>query len=194
MKLTTILLLFISSFIHGQSALKNFEPTDEDPYGKPAPNSPESFLDFDPLIGICKCESLQRNPDGGWQDTLGMEWKFKYIMNGTAVQDEVWREGGVYARSIRQYHQDSAKWVVTYFSYPSVSVSPGTWLGQKNEEGDIVLTKPQKAPNGMEGASRLTFYEITESGFNWTGEWVSIDESIVYPFWKIWCKKMTEDN
>ena len=111
-------------------------------------------------------------------------------MNGHAVQDEVWRENGLYAGSIRQFQADSVQWVVTYFSYPGVSTKPGTWIGQK--EGDkIVLKMPQKAPNGMEGFSRLSFYDMSDSGFRWLGEWVSQDGSFTYPFWKIKCKKKT---
>ena len=108
-------------------------------------------------------------------------------MNGTAVQDEVWRDGN-YAGSIRQYQPDSAKWVVTYFSYPAVSTSPGVWLGEK-EADKIVLFKPQTAPNGMEGFYRIQFLDMTEQGFNWIGEWVNENLTFQYPTWQIWCKK-----
>lgn len=188
MKLS-ILLLFASISVYGQVDLTMYEPSDKTPYGQPNPNMPEAFLDFHPMIGTCSCKSLRRNPDGSWQDTLSMEWKFKYIMNGTAVQDESWREGNAYSSSIRQYNQDSAKWVVTFFSYPSISTNPSTWLGSKNELNNIVLNAPQNAPNGMKGLSQLTFFDISESGFNWKGQWVSLDGSFVYPFWNIWCTK-----
>jgi hypothetical protein len=188
MKLT-ILLLFASISVYGQLDLTMYEPSDKAPYGRPNPNMPEAFLDFQPMIGTCSCKSLRRNPDGNWQDTLSMVWKFKYIMNGTAVQDESWGDGKTFASSIRQYNQDSAKWVVTFFSYPSNSTNPSTWLVSKNEFNNIVLNTPQTAPNGMEGLSQLTFFDISESGFNWKGEWISLDGSFVYPFWTIWCTK-----
>ena len=92
----------------------------------------------------------------------------------------------------RQFQPDSGKWVVTYFSSPGVSTSPGTWLGKKKGE-DIVLTMAQKAPNGMDGFSRLTFHSISPKGYGWKGEWVSQDESIVYPFWIIGCNKRSSD-
>lgn len=165
-----------------------YEPSSSQPFGLPNPAAPEQLADFAPMIGMCTCKSVSRNADGGWQDTLQMIWKFKYILNGTAIQDEVWREQEMYAGSIRQFHPDSAKWVVTYFSYPAVSASPGVWLGQKEEE-TIILKKAQQAPNGMEGFSRLSFFDIQESGFNWKGEWVSTDGTVEYPFWNIFCKK-----
>lgn len=190
MKLLLILLIMFCSTAYGQNELKKFEPSKKHTFGLANPDAPEAITDFESLIGVCNCKSLQRGSDGNWQDTLSMEWKFKYIMNGTAVQDEVWRDGGVYAGSIRQYQQDSAQWVVTYFSYPSVSATPGVWMGGKDNENNLVFLRPQKAPNGMDGISRLTFSDITESGFNWNGEWVSVDGSFTYPFWMIWCKKL----
>ena len=112
------------------------------------------------MIGKSECKSLQRNQDGSWKDTVDMLWQFKYIMNGTAVQDEVWRGSEWTAGSISQFQPDSAQWVVSYFSYPSVAYRPGVWHGGK--DGDkIVLLQAQKAPNGMDGYSRLTFYDIS---------------------------------
>ena len=118
-----------------------------------------------------------------------MEWKFKYIMNGTAIQDELWRENGQMAGSIRLFHPDSAKGVVTYYSSGPFKTTYPTWTGTKATEDSIVLTMPQKAPNGMEGSSRLTFYNMSSSYFDWKGEWASDDATIVYPFRMISCAK-----
>lgn len=161
-----------------------YKPSADHPFGLPNPDGPEQLADFAPLIGTCACKSVFRNQDGSWQAPLQMVWKFKYILNGTAIQDEVWRENELYASSLRQFHRDSAKWVVTYFSYPAVSTTPGVWLGQKTGE-EIVLTKAQNAPNGMDGFSQLSFFEIQDSGFNRKGEWVSTDGTTRYPFWNI---------
>lgn len=168
-----------------------YEPGAGQPFGKLNPEAPAQVADFDPMIGLCDCKSLGRNPDGTWKDTTNMVWSFKYIMNGTAVQDEVWRDGN-YAGSMRQFHKDSVQWAVTYYSYPSVAYNPSVWWGNKQENGDIILKKEQAAPNGMAGFSSLTFYDIKEDGFNWKGEWIKDDGTIKYPFWLIWCKKRRE--
>ena len=165
-----------------------FEPSATQPYGMLNPDAPQETGDFQPMIGLCDCKSVARNQDGTWADTLDMTWKFKYIMNGTAVQDEVWRENGLYAGSIRQFHQDSGVWIVSYFSNPGIPFTPGIWRGKK-ESNQIVLYQDQKAPNGMEGDSRLTFYEMDQAGFKWKGEWVSKNKQFTYPFWTIACKK-----
>ena len=65
---------------------------------------------------------------------------------------------------------------------------PKTWEGGMKDD-KILLYNKQKAPNGLDGFYRITFSDISTGGFNWNGEWVSTDESIVYPTWKIWCKQ-----
>ena len=188
--LTFLLTLFfsISIFSQTENDILPYEPSQINPYGLPNPDAPKEITDFAPMIGICDCKSVARNPDGTWQDTLDMVWKFKYIMNGTAVQDEVWRVNQLYAGSIRQFQKDSAQWVVTYFSYPSVAYTPGVWHGKKMDN-KIVLNQPQKAPNGMDGFSELTFYEWDENGFRWKGQWVKDDKQFTWPFWNIECTR-----
>ena len=167
-----------------------YEPSADHPFGRPNPEAHANLSDFAPMIGECDCISEQRNPDGTWQDAVKMTWRFKYIMNGLAIQDETLKESGAHAGSIRQVHPESGKWHVYYYSQNSVPDSLSTWVGGNNGDS-IVLSMPQKAPNGMEGVSRLTFYDISADGFKWIGEWVdNLDApSIVYPFWKIDCKK-----
>ena len=161
------------------------------PYGQPNPDAPPEIADFAPMIGTCQCKSLQRNPDQTWQDTMQMTWTWKYILNGMAIQDETSHSSGLHATSIRQFHPDSNQWVVSYASSPGVTTSPGVWLGARVGE-DIVLSLPQKAPNGMDGFSTLRFYDISAEGFNWRGDWIKDDKAFTYPFWQIWCKKVSE--
>ncbi|MEP5612073.1 MAG: hypothetical protein ABJP45_07470, partial [Cyclobacteriaceae bacterium] len=61
------------------------------------------------------------------------------------------------------------------------------------QNGEIILYNDQPAPNGMEGFFRITFSDISDKGFNWNGAWTSKDESIVYPTWKIFCRKSESD-
>ncbi|MDH3649781.1 MAG: hypothetical protein OEQ53_08860, partial [Saprospiraceae bacterium] len=161
-----------------------YEASSVHPFGLPNPAALH-VTDFKEMIGVCPCKSVQRNPDGTWQDTIDMSWKFKYILNGTAIQDETWREEtDFYATSIRQFYADSGKWIVSYSSYPAISFSPGIWKGSR-KEGKIILTRPQKAPNGMDGFSQLTFFDISPEGWKWKGEWVKDDHSVTWPFWTI---------
>lgn len=166
-----------------------YEPSTEHPYGLPNPEAPQQLLDFAPLIGKCNCESVSRKADQTWADPVDMIWKFKYIMNGMAVQDETLKGDGKHAGSIRQFITDSTKWYVHYYNSGSPSTTLPSWEGNKNEEGSIVLYREQKAPNGMDGYFRLTFSDMSSAGFKWVGEWVNMDETITYPTWKIDCKR-----
>lgn len=166
----------------------SYEPSEEYPFGRPHPNSPSQLLDYAPLIGECDCQSTKRNPDGSWAAEEQMTWRFKYIMNGTAIQDETLKENGSHSGSIRQFIADSSKWYVHYYSNSGPSTILPAWEGKKRGDS-IVLYRDQKAPNGMDGSFRLSFKNISEAGFDWIGEWVDKTEQIVYPTWKIFCRK-----
>lgn len=165
----------------------DFEPSAEHPFGLPNPKAPKEIMDFAPLIGECNCKSQTRKPDQTWAEPVDMVWRFKYIMNGMGIQDETLKEDGTYSGSIRQFIPDSTKWYVHYYSTGSPSTVLPAWEGNRTQNGNIVLYREQKAPNGMEGNYRLTFYDIDEKGFKWVGEWVDKTESVVYPTWKIDC-------
>lgn len=190
--LSFVLLMALTVFVQAQSTIDlSYEVSLQLPYGAVHPEAKDDLADFAPMIGRCNCKSVNRNADRTWGDTVDMIWQFKYIMNGRAIQDETWKADGKHSGSIRQFQPDSAQWVVTYFSASSVGYKPGVWIGGKIGE-DIVLKMEQKAPNGLDGFSRLTFSDISEQGYNWIGEWVSVDGSFVYPFWKIFCVKQQE--
>lgn len=188
--LITLLLSYCLLPGFGQSM--EYEPDTAYPYGRLNPSAPKAVSDYSEMIGSSNCISVQRSQDGTWLDSLDMIWKFSYIMNGTAVQDEVFREGGLYAGSLRQYQSDSAKWYVSYYS--SLGLPPySVWTG--NREGNrIVLYKPNSVIQNRSGTSRLTFYDISASRFKWEGEWLSDDGTIEFVFWRISCEKRREDK
>lgn len=181
-------LLLVASYGFSQTSYI-YEPNEKFPYGQPNPNAPRQVSDFEPMIGKSECESVTRKQDGTWNEPLEMFWTFKYIMNGYGVQDEALKADGGHSGSIRQYIGDSAQWYVHYYSNKTPSTTLGVWVGNK-ENDKIVLRKTQKAPNGMEGFYRLTFSDFKEDGYKWIGEWVSKDETIIYPTWKIDCTKL----
>jgi len=184
----TFIFLFSTIFANAQF---EYEASTAYPYGRPNPNAPSQIKDFAPLIGICDCKSYSRNtfPDSTWKKPVDMIWKFKYIMNGRAIQDETIKTNGFHSGSIRQYNADSSTWYVHFYSTSAPPANLPSWEGNKNKQGDIVLYNEQKSPNGMDGYYKITFYNISTAGFQWLGEWVSTDEKIRYATWKIDCKK-----
>ncbi len=183
----TFLILISLSVASAQKG--DYNSNEQHPYGRINPDAPVQLSDYSEMIGSCECQSVRRNPDGSWQDTVAMTWNFKYILNGFAVQDETWKSDGVYATSIRQFNTDSLNWVVSYYSSIFVSNSVNVWTGNR-EQNKIVLKMSQKSPQGYDGFSRLTFYDISDTGYKWIGEWTDPSGNIVYPFWKIVCRKV----
>jgi len=185
----TVLLFTLSFIIKAQEDSSNsYGVSDEFPYGRLNPKAPPQTADFAPLIGLCDCKSESRKADRTWEEPVNMTWKWKYILNGTGVQDETSKEDGRHSGSIRQYSQDSARWYVHYYSSAAISTTLSVWEGNK-KDNDIVLYREQNAPNGTEGFYRLTFSDISDKGFNWIGEWVDKTQKIVFPTWKIRCTK-----
>ena len=187
MKSITLLLCLFTLTVFSQN---EYEPSETFPFGQPHPDAPEQIKDFQPMIGMCDCKSELRNQDGSWNDAIDMTWEFKYIMNGKAVQDQTWSANGRQAGSIRQYIADSSRWYVHFYSSAGSTTVLPTWEGNlKKDEGKIILYREQKAPNGMEGYYRITFYDMNDSGYKWIGEWVNPTETIIYPTWKIACTR-----
>lgn len=183
-----IMMFSMSTMLMAQEAY-SYEPSKKHPFGLPNPEMPKEFLDYAPMIGECDCKSLARIDQNTWTDSVAMTWRFKYIMNGMAVQDETLKADGSHSGSIRQYVPDSSRWYVHYYSSAKPSPVLGAWEGNINEEGDMVLFMEQPAPNGMEGFYKIIFSDISDKGFSWLGQWMSKDKTIVYPTWKIFCKK-----
>lgn len=186
-------LLLIGLSLHAQKLSFPFEPSAENPFGLPNPEANPAIKDFAPMIGLCNCVSQGRNADQTWAEPEAMTWRFKYIMNGMAVQDETLKANGVHSGSIRQFNSDSLKWYVHYYTSNAAVATLPAWEGNLAvEEDKVVLYREQKAPNGAEGFFRLTFYEMTAEGYKWIGEWVDKTESIVFPTWKIDCTKIKD--
>jgi hypothetical protein len=186
MKFIQVLFFLFSSLVFSQY---DFDASKEHPFGQPNPKAPEQIKDFQPMIGLCNCKSESRKQDGTWAEAVDMTWEWNYILNGMAVRDETLKSDGTHSGSIRQFNADSSRWYVHYYTSRRVVTSLPVWEGNKTEDGKIILYRDQKAPNGMEGFYRLTFYDISELGYKWVGEWVDKAETIIYPTWKIDCIK-----
>ncbi|MCK8479968.1 hypothetical protein [Psychroserpens algicola] len=178
-------LMFLCSTIHAQEHYK-YKASEAFPFGQPNPNAPEQISDYAKMIGTCQCKSTTRKQDGTWNDPEDMTWTWKYIMNGTAVQDETLKADGSHSGSIRQFVKDSSRWYVHWFSSKTPSTTFPVWEGNKKDD-KIVLYREQQAPNGTDGYFRLTFYDMSKTGYKWIGEWVDKTESVVFPTWKIDC-------
>lgn len=189
MKLKAVLVLTIILSLNAFAQNKyEYEPTKVSPFGKPNPEAPVQIKDYAELIGICDCKSVTRKQDQTWADPVDTIWEFRYIMNGTAVQDETLKADGTHSGSIRQFDKASGKWNVHFYSITGAPKTLQSWQGGRKED-QIILYKDQKAPNGSEGFYKIVFSNINKTGFNWEGAWVNTEETIHYALWKIDCIK-----
>lgn len=186
--LVALVSLSFSQQITAQESNYSYSASDSLPFGSLNPDAPNELKDYNELIGICDCKSTTRKKDETWAAPVDMQWTFKYIMNGTAIQDETLKSDGTYSGSIRQFNTDSLQWYVHYYSSQNVAPILASWKGRQREN-EIVLLKKQKSPNGTEGFYKIRFYDISENGFNWLGAWTSQEEDFIYETWKIECRK-----
>ncbi|MEQ8244774.1 hypothetical protein [Fulvivirga sp.] len=185
-KITTMLLVLLG--FSGFAQHYKYAPSSENPFGLPNPNAPKEITDYKEMIGKCNCKSLARIDQNTWADTVAMTWEFRYIMDGMAVQDITNKEDGAHSGSIRQYNADSAKWYVHYYATSGAPSKLPVWEGNRTDD-KIILYKDQNAPNGTPGYYRITFFNISNKGFDWLGEWVDKKETFSHPIWKIFCKR-----
>ncbi|SMD33111.1 hypothetical protein SAMN04488029_1476 [Reichenbachiella faecimaris] len=185
-QITCVLFALISCSCFGQY---DYAPSKKYPFGRPNPDAPKQIMDYEAMMGTCQCKSFRKGTDGEWGAPVDMTWTFQYIMNGMGVQDYTLKQDGAHSGSIRQYDADSARWNVHYYSSPAPGAAPlSHWTGNL-EEDKIVLYRPQQSPQGYDGFSRLTFYNFSEKGYSWIGEWIDVGNTVVFPFWKIECKR-----
>ncbi len=189
-------LVFLQVFLAGcQSSIDSssreaaliYEPSNRFPFGRPHPDAPNEIEQFAFMIGENDCtEERLNNATGEWQPGV-RTWDAHYYMNGHAIRDSG-QSGSATNGNIRVFDAASEQWHVTYFSTPVYG--SGTWSGGM-VEGRIELEQAQVAPGtSIEGINRLTFYNISNDSFDWKGEWLSLDGSAVFPFWRISCRKV----
>lgn len=185
------LCLLLPLLLPSQEGHYLYESSKEYPYGRPHPDMPDAFRDYQELIGTCDCTSTQRKADQNWGEPQQIQWTFQYIMDGRAVQDGTLKPDGAHSGSIRQFSRDSSRWYVHYFSSGTAPPTLPSWGGTR-DGNEMTLYRPQKAPNGMEGFYKIRFYDISETGFKWLGVWTNPEETFVYETWKIDCVKRRE--
>ena len=164
-----------------------FEPDETFPFGRLNPDAPPEMAQFAFMIGKNDCtEERLNNATGEWEAGT-RTWDAYYYLNGNAIRDSG-RSGSATNGNIRIFDTASGQWRVTYFSTPVYG--SGSWAGGVVDDR-IELERPQKAPGTqIDGVNRLTFFDISDSAFQWKGEWVSLDGATVFNYWRISCQKV----
>ena len=191
MRVSSLLLIVLSLAACQTDPLRpaplQYEPSARYPFGRANPEAPPELAQFDFMIGMNDCvEQRINNATGEWVEGV-RSWDAYYFMNGFAIRDSG-KSGASTNSNIRVYDASAGEWAVTFYSAPAYG--SGTWRG-KMEDGNMVLRQAQKAPGtDFDGFSVLTFSNVSDRGFDWSGEWISEDGTVVFPFWRIQCQNV----
>ncbi|MDH5413108.1 MAG: hypothetical protein OEW87_03130, partial [Flavobacteriaceae bacterium] len=120
---------------------------------------------------------------GQWVESKAA-WEAHYILNGFGVRD-VYRNNQYAGESIRFYNSSKGKWDVYFFGM--LGEHTGLWEGEYID-GKMVMKQERTGPNGEKLLSQITFYNITDDGFDWKGELIHPDTGKTTVNWKIKAK------
>jgi len=160
-----------------------YEPTPVFPFGRANPDAPAEIRQFDFLIGSFECDSELFMSSRGEFVPLKTRWTADYVLNGWAIQDKTWNSV-LSATSIRIFNTKTGQWEVTFFMQPYLQ--SGVWHGGRVKD-DMVLSKEMEDDDGV-FTSRLTFSDISDSGYKWVSEYVR-DGKVFHTTWKIACER-----
>lgn len=155
-------------------ATEGFDP------GRVHPDAPPETAQFGRLAGIWDVEMDVRRPDGSWsEEPLVAEWRFRYVLDGFAVQDDWYAPppgapagDGPSQRgtNLRIYDPEAERWEVAYASNTQKQLS--TFEARAEGEDRIVMTGLHASGH----SSRTTFYDVTAESFAWMMEFQGLGE------------------
>jgi len=148
-----------------------YEPSPTYPFGRMNPDAPPETEQFAFMIGAFDCVDQIRQQDGSWLEFHAV-WNAYYFLNGHGIQDKYWAPT-FSTSNLRIFDATKGKWMVTFFKMPGYQSS--VWEGV--QEGDTMVMRQ----GGRTTGSGLTFYNISEEGFDW--------KSGDNPSWKSSCKR-----
>ena len=161
-----------------------YEPNVAYPFGRPNPNAPQELSQFAFMIGANLCMDETFNADGT-SEKFSTRWNAHYFLNGYGIQDQYWTPGEFVTSNIRIFDSKLETWKITYFTKPGYG--SGVWEGTQ-QDGKLVMRQFSTAEDGTQSESRLTFYGISENGFEWKAEIVRNDYVTIG--WTSSCRKV----
>ena len=142
---------------------KTFEP------GTLNPDAPPETAQFGQLVGIWDIKDETLQPDGTWKTNEGAEWIWYYVLDGHAIQDD-WiapprnvpagEAPRRYGTNLRIYNPATQQWDLAWISNLDRKLSTFTATMQDN-----ALVMRSAEADGQ--PSRITFFDITPTTFEW---------------------------
>jgi hypothetical protein len=145
--------------------------------GAMAEGAPPELGHWGKMVGQWSTTEESLKQDGsGWQASKGADWDFFWAFNGWGIQDhytspplsekiadESKRQRGI---NLRIYNPKEKRWVLTWLTVKSSS--PQNFTATSTEESIVMLGDK---PDAKGNHSRITFFDITETSFEWKLEW-----------------------
>ena len=144
-------------------------------YGKPNPKAPPELSQFAFIIGKWRCDVRLKGEDGKWQPYQAT-WVGRYILDGYVIADEyrMTNPAGeliVHGMNFRSYSVEKKTWIMRW-----LDARQSSWLELGPQKLGGVHVAPKTSTFKMidtfipDLLNRVTFSNISESNFTWTGE------------------------
>lgn len=145
--------------------------------GEMAEGAPPELAHWGKLVGQWSTTEESLKTDGsGWEPSKGADWDFFWAFGGWGIQDTYYspplkdalddentRQRGI---NLRIYNPTENKWVMAWLTVSSTK--PSTFTATSTDE-EIVMQADVLNPQGFH--RRITFFDITDSTFEWKLEW-----------------------
>lgn len=164
-----------------------YDPSPLYPFGRanPTQTDPEARI-FDRFTGTYTCTQERNDQASGKSTKSDGVWVWYYDMNGFGIRDHYRFNAGAPA-SQRVYDPAKKEWHVWYFMGQTFYYA-GEWIGGKVEDR-LVFEHEDEALGGRKVLSRLQFFDITDTSYEWTSSSIDNETGEVFVDWAIHCKK-----
>lgn len=149
----------------------------------PAEDAPPELMHWGKLAGHWSTTEESLKPDGSaWAPSTGADWNFYWAFDGwgirddyisppvgVALEDESTRQRGT---NLRIYNPTEKKWILTWLT--TKSAAPANFTAVSSDE-EIVMFADVINPQGYH--TRITFFDMTETTFEWKLEWSKDQQS-----------------
>ena len=166
----------------------SFTP-DFDP-GELNPDAPPETAILGQLAGIWDVEQEVRNQDGSWRATGTAEWRWYFILDGHAIQDDWIKPAAAesgdakpsFGTNLRIYNADTASWEMAWIDSNNRNLASFTAV---NVDDTVVMTGQN--PTGRQ--VRNTFFDMEAETFEWVQEWTFDEGSTWVPVARIHARR-----
>ena len=176
--LISVLLLSMAACSQGIQPEEAPAPIPSDAFqpGRLNPDAPPETELLGRLAGVWDIEQENRNQDGSWREAGQAEWRWYYILDGHAIQDDWIKPPSSdttaakrsFGTNIRIYNADTRQWEMSWIDSNNRKTSTFTAV---NRDGNVIMSGENAAGRKI----RNTFLNIRENSFEWVQEWTFDD-------------------